>query len=73
MRGVRFVPFTQADFHAWLVQAIPAFALTNVQDGRWTAWWPGSDHDNGGVPDSVTLTFADGTTRTVTGDSLFDK
>lgn len=34
--GVRFVPFTEVDFHAWLVQAIPAFALTNVQDGRWT-------------------------------------
>ena len=34
--GVRFVAFTEADFHAWLVQAIPAFALTNVQDGRWS-------------------------------------
>jgi ribosomal protein S18 acetylase RimI-like enzyme len=34
--GVCFVPFTEADFHAWLVQAIPAFALTNVQDGRWS-------------------------------------
>jgi len=34
--GVRFVPFTEPDFHAWLVQAIPAFALTNVQDGRWS-------------------------------------
>jgi len=34
--GVRFVPFAEPDFHAWLVQAIPAFALTNVQDGRWS-------------------------------------
>jgi len=34
--GVRFVPFTEADFHAWLLQAIPAFALTNVRDGRWS-------------------------------------
>jgi len=34
--SVRFVPFTDVDFHAWLVQAIPAFALTNVEDGRWT-------------------------------------
>jgi ribosomal protein S18 acetylase RimI-like enzyme len=34
--GVRFVPFTDVDFHAWLLQAIPAFALTNVEDGRWT-------------------------------------
>jgi ribosomal protein S18 acetylase RimI-like enzyme len=33
---VRFVPFTEVDFHAWLLQAIPAFALTNVEDGRWT-------------------------------------
>jgi ribosomal protein S18 acetylase RimI-like enzyme len=34
--GVRFVPFTEVDFHAWLLQAIPAFALTNVADGRWS-------------------------------------
>ena len=34
--GVRFVPFSEADFHAWLLQAVPAFALTNVEDGRWT-------------------------------------
>ena len=33
---VRFVPFTDVDFHAWLLQAIPAFALSNVEDGRWT-------------------------------------
>ncbi|MFI9269767.1 hypothetical protein ACIGXM_03450 [Kitasatospora sp. NPDC052896] len=44
-----------------------------LDNGRWIAWWPGSDHDNGGVPDSVTLTLADGTTRTVTGDSLFPR
>jgi ribosomal protein S18 acetylase RimI-like enzyme len=34
--AVRFVPFTDVDFHAWLVQAIPAFALANVEDGRWS-------------------------------------
>ena len=34
--AVRFVPFTEIDFHAWLLQAIPAFALTSVQDGRWS-------------------------------------
>jgi ribosomal protein S18 acetylase RimI-like enzyme len=33
---IRFVPFTDVDFSAWLTQAIPAFALTNVEDGRWT-------------------------------------
>jgi len=33
---VRVVPFTELDFHAWLAQAIPAFALTNVEDGRWS-------------------------------------
>jgi ribosomal protein S18 acetylase RimI-like enzyme len=33
---VRFVPFTDVEFHAWLVQAIPAFALINVEDGRWS-------------------------------------
>ena len=35
-RAMRFVPFTDVDFRAWLAQAIPAFALTNVEDGRWT-------------------------------------
>jgi ribosomal protein S18 acetylase RimI-like enzyme len=34
--AVRFVPFTEVDFHAWLVEAVPSFALTNVEDGRWT-------------------------------------
>lgn len=33
---VRFVPFSEADYRAWLLQAIPAFALLNVEDGRWT-------------------------------------
>lgn len=34
--AVRFVAFSEADFHAWLLQAIPAFALMNVEDGRWS-------------------------------------
>jgi ribosomal protein S18 acetylase RimI-like enzyme len=34
--SIRFAPFTEADFHAWLIEAIPSFALTNVEDGRWT-------------------------------------
>lgn len=33
---IRFVTFTDADYRAWLIQAIPEFALTNVHDGRWT-------------------------------------
>jgi ribosomal protein S18 acetylase RimI-like enzyme len=33
---VRFTPFTDVDFHAWLTQAVPAFALAHVEDGRWT-------------------------------------
>jgi ribosomal protein S18 acetylase RimI-like enzyme len=33
---IRFVPFTDADYRGWLIQAIPEFALTNVDDGRWT-------------------------------------
>ena len=33
---IRFAPFDDVDFHAWLLQAIPAFALLNVQDGRWS-------------------------------------
>ena len=34
--SVRFAPFGEADFQAWLTEAIPSFALTNVEDGRWT-------------------------------------
>jgi len=33
---VRFVAFTDVDFQAWLTQAVPSYALTNVEDGRWT-------------------------------------
>ena len=33
---LRFAPFSDADFQAWLTQAIPAFALSNVEEGRWT-------------------------------------
>jgi len=32
---VRFVPFTEPQFQAWLLQAVPAFALLNVQEGHW--------------------------------------
>ena len=34
--SVRFAPFTDVDFQAWLTQAIPSYALTNVEDGRWS-------------------------------------
>lgn len=34
--AVRFVPFDEVDFQAWLTEAIPSFALTNVEDGRWS-------------------------------------
>lgn len=33
---LRFVPFTEVDFHAWLTQAIPSYALTKVEDGCWS-------------------------------------
>jgi len=33
---LEFVPFTEADFRAWLAQAIPAYAIGHVQDGQWT-------------------------------------
>jgi len=33
---LEFVPFTEADFNAWLIQAIPAYAVGHVQDGQWT-------------------------------------
>jgi len=34
--AVRFAPFTEADFLAWLTQAIPSYALSHVRDGSWT-------------------------------------
>jgi hypothetical protein len=40
-----------------------------VDSGRWTAWWP-TTNPNGVPTGSVTVTLADGTTRTVSGDSL---
>jgi ribosomal protein S18 acetylase RimI-like enzyme len=33
---IRFVPFTAADFQAWLTLAIPSYALGHVEDGQWT-------------------------------------
>ena len=33
---IRFVPFNEVDFHAWLAQAIPSFAISGVEEGRWT-------------------------------------
>ena len=33
---IRFVPFTEVDYRAWLLQSVPDFALTNVHEGRWT-------------------------------------
>jgi ribosomal protein S18 acetylase RimI-like enzyme len=32
---VRFVPFDEDDFAAWLAQAIPAYALEHIEDGQW--------------------------------------
>ena len=34
--AIRFVPFTDADFQAWLTLAIPSYALGHVRDGQWT-------------------------------------
>ncbi|WP_329454845.1 hypothetical protein [Streptomyces sp. NBC_01497] len=43
--------------------------IISLPYGRWTAWWPDSDsHDR--LTGTLTLTFADGTTRTVKADSL---
>ncbi|MEV6378437.1 hypothetical protein AB0M31_03335 [Streptomyces sp. NPDC051773] len=40
-----------------------------LQDGRWTAWWPEGDPD-GLLTGTVTLTFTDGTTRTIQSPDL---
>ena len=34
--SLRFVAFTEVDFRAWLIEAVPSFALANVEDGGWT-------------------------------------
>jgi ribosomal protein S18 acetylase RimI-like enzyme len=33
--AVRFVPFDEAAFEAWLLHAIPAYALEHIEDGTW--------------------------------------
>lgn len=54
--------------HGRTVQATVRQVRT-LSYGRWTAWWPDSDsHDQ--LTGTLTLTLTDGTTRTVTGDSL---
>ncbi|WP_327723449.1 hypothetical protein [Streptomyces europaeiscabiei] len=40
-----------------------------VQDGRWTAWWPGGDY-YARLTGTITLTFTDGATRTIKGAEL---
>ena len=34
--AIRFAPFTDADYQAWLTLAIPSYALGHVEDGQWT-------------------------------------
>src|SRR5262249_19791180 len=34
---VRFVPFDEDDFAAWLAQAIPTYALGHIEDGQWSS------------------------------------
>ncbi|MFE6871264.1 hypothetical protein ACFVFS_32490 [Kitasatospora sp. NPDC057692] len=43
-----------------------------VANGRWTAWWPGTDPYKGGI-DEATITLTNGTSRTVSGKSLYSK
>jgi hypothetical protein len=42
-----------------------------IQDGRFTAWWPDGDPD-GAITGTLTLHLADGSTRTVEGDTVLD-
>ena len=41
-----------------------------VDGGRWTAWWP-ANPPTGDISGDVTITLTDGTTRSVSGQSLF--
>ena len=34
--AVRLEPYTEADFEAWLAEAVPAYALDHVVDGTWS-------------------------------------
>ncbi|MDH6132949.1 hypothetical protein P3T37_002335 [Kitasatospora sp. MAA4] len=58
-----------ADVKAITMQVAGRTFQVTVADGRWTAWWPGST-SHAGVPDTVTVTLSDGTTRIVSGSSL---
>lgn len=41
----------------------------SVEGGRWSAWWPTAD-PHGAITGTVTITDIDGTSRTMTGESL---
>ncbi|MFJ7276740.1 hypothetical protein [Kitasatospora sp. NPDC098663] len=61
-----------ADVRAITMQVAGRTFQVTVADGRWTAWWPGT-MSHRAVPDTVTVTLADGTTRIVGGSSLFTR
>ncbi|MFI5528416.1 hypothetical protein ACIA8O_07605 [Kitasatospora sp. NPDC051853] len=57
--------FVGSDVKAVTMTAQGRTFEVTVENGRWTAWWPGADNNRGGSVDTATLTLADGTTRTV--------
>ncbi|MFJ9522055.1 hypothetical protein ACIRPK_27860 [Kitasatospora sp. NPDC101801] len=59
-----------ANVKAISMQANGRTFQVTVADGRWTAWWPGAT-SRGGSVDMASITLADGTTRTVSGSSLY--
>ncbi|MFB9371659.1 hypothetical protein [Kitasatospora albolonga] len=57
--------FVGSDVKAVTMTAQGRTFEVTVENGRWTAWWPGAENNRGGSVDSAVLTLADGTTRTV--------
>jgi hypothetical protein len=63
------VGFAGSDVEKITVRDSGHTVRATIQDGRWTAWWPGGDY-YGRHTGTITLTFTDGTTRTMKGEEL---
>ncbi|MFE6049143.1 hypothetical protein ACFQ6N_00115 [Kitasatospora sp. NPDC056446] len=60
-----------ADVKAITIQGTGHTFQVTVENGRWTAWWPGVAE--GSNVDTATITLSDGTSRTVSGKSLYTR
>ncbi|MFJ8041352.1 hypothetical protein ACIRBX_12685 [Kitasatospora sp. NPDC096147] len=62
--------FVGSDVKAITMTAQGRTFEVTVENGRWTAWWPGTENNRRGSVDTATLTLADGSTRSVPRSSM---